>query len=81
MTSKTDSLTGGDPEIRHDEKSLAHPEAIAATLEVTGGRPDAFGKGHIKLYLCCVIIYFCSTMNGLLAFPNIEFCLTRRSRI
>lgn len=54
-----------DSEAHHDEKVLAQPEAIAETLEATGGRPDPFGRGHIKLYLCCLIIYFCSTMNGM----------------
>jgi MFS family permease len=53
-----------DAEVRHDEK-IVQPDAIVTTLEATGGRPNPFGRGHIKLYSFCLIIYFCSTMNGL----------------
>ncbi|KAG9252925.1 general substrate transporter [Emericellopsis atlantica] len=53
-----------DLETTHDEKVTAHPQAIAAALDTAGERPATFGRGHIKLYFFCLIIYFCSTMKG-----------------
>jgi hypothetical protein len=40
------------------------PVAIVTALDATGSRPDAWGKGHIQLYILCAIVYLCSTMNG-----------------
>ncbi|EJT98561.1 sugar transporter [Dacryopinax primogenitus] len=28
------------------------------------GRPDPFGKGYLRMYLFCSLVYLCSTMNG-----------------
>ncbi|KAF9888224.1 hypothetical protein FE257_009219 [Aspergillus nanangensis] len=44
--------------------SSAQPNAIAATFDALGGAPDPWGRGHLQLYGACLIIYFCSTMNG-----------------
>ncbi|KAL3952891.1 hypothetical protein ACCO45_012834 [Purpureocillium lilacinum] len=51
----------GPPQL---EKGAVPAEAISATLEVTGGAPNPWGKGHLKLYGACLVIYLCSTMNG-----------------
>ncbi|CAM1502504.1 Fc.00g044880.m01.CDS01 [Cosmosporella sp. VM-42] len=55
----------------HDEhfktlssESDAPVVAIDATLDAAGGAPNPWGKGHVQLYMLCVIIYLCSTMNG-----------------
>ena len=53
---------------------MDQPDAITAALEATGGRPDPFGRGHVKLYLFCMIIYFCSTMNGKLTSLSLFAC-------
>ena len=49
-------------ESRHEKendpiKGLEHVGEIA-------DRPSVWGKGHRKLYLCCALVYLCSTMNG-----------------
>lgn len=38
--------------------------AMESALDASGGAPNPWGRGHIQLYLCCMIIYLCSTMNG-----------------
>lgn len=64
------STMGDKPSINHanmeaeNEEKINTPEAIVTALDAAGGRPNPFGRGHIKLYLFCMIIYFCSTMNG-----------------
>ena len=60
----TPSSKNGDAEVGHEEKVLTQPDAIVTALDATDGRPDPFGRGHVKLYFFCLIIYFCSTMNG-----------------
>lgn len=64
MATTKESLAADRQEVDHEEKVPSDPEAIASTLEAVGQKPDPFGPGHIKLYLFCLIIYFCSTMNG-----------------
>ncbi|KAF5603525.1 lactose permease [Fusarium pseudocircinatum] len=39
------------------------PDAIATALNNVGA-PSPWGKGHLKLYMACALIYLCSTMNG-----------------
>ena len=59
-------------EYEHDEdghtaasKALADPIAgMETALDASGGAPNPWGRGHLQLYLCCLIIYLCSTMNG-----------------
>ncbi|RGP80680.1 lactose permease [Fusarium longipes] len=46
-----------------EKESTQAPEAIATTLENVGA-PSPWGKGHIKLYMACALIYLCSTMTG-----------------
>ncbi|KAL2831702.1 putative transporter [Aspergillus cavernicola] len=69
MPDKTESETHGDS--RHDENATAEknpsnvqPHTLAATFDALGGPPDPWGRGHLQLYGACLIIYFCSTMNG-----------------
>lgn len=38
--------------------------AMETALDASGGAPNPWGRGHIQLYLCCLVIYLCSTMNG-----------------
>lgn len=38
--------------------------AMETALDATGGAPSPWGRGHIQLYLYCLVIYLCSTMNG-----------------
>jgi hypothetical protein len=66
MASIKDSFTADRQEVSHEEKAVSGPEVIASTLEAAGQKPNPFGPGHVQLYLFCVIIYFCSTMNGML---------------
>ena len=48
-----------------DDMHPASPvQAIQATLDAAGGPPNPWGKGHIRLYLACLVLYLCSTMNG-----------------
>jgi MFS family permease len=49
----------------HNEKQEAvqTPDAIATALNSVGA-PSPWGKGHLKLYMACALIYLCSTMNG-----------------
>jgi hypothetical protein len=35
---------------------------LAAILQEN--KPDQWGSGYIHLYLCCGLIFLCSTMNG-----------------
>jgi hypothetical protein len=44
--------------------SLVQPEAIVNAFDEVGGPPSPWGRGHIRLYMACAIIYLCSTMNG-----------------
>lgn len=46
------------------EKGPHVPVAIENTLIEAGGAPNPWGRGHIKLYLLCGLVYLCSTMNG-----------------
>ncbi|KAH7129721.1 general substrate transporter [Dactylonectria estremocensis] len=48
----------------HDSKASAQPEAAVAILDASGNAPNPWGRGHLKLYLACGLIYLCSTMNG-----------------
>ncbi|KAL3487615.1 putative transporter [Aspergillus germanicus] len=60
------------PGFRHEEKILAmekgerdvRPGAIVHAFDALGGTPNPWGRGHLKLYAACLIIYLCSTMNG-----------------
>lgn len=51
-----------------EEKTHGGPQhpvrAIQATLTAAGEAPNPWGSGHRKLYLACLLIYLCSTMNG-----------------
>jgi hypothetical protein len=40
----------------------AHDANLATILQEN--KPNPWGKGHIRLYLICGLIYLCSTMNG-----------------
>lgn len=46
------------------EKPVGQPEAIVNAFDAAGGPPNPWGRGHLKLYLACAVIYLCSTMNG-----------------
>ncbi|KUL87884.1 hypothetical protein ZTR_03232 [Talaromyces verruculosus] len=48
----------------HDGPHGAKPTAIADTLG-TSGTPNPLGKGHLRLYALCAIVYLCSTMNAI----------------
>lgn len=65
MVATKHSVTADSQDVSHEEKAMSGPEAIASTLEAAGQKPNPFGPGHVKLYLFCLIIYFCSTMNGM----------------
>jgi hypothetical protein len=41
---------------------------IELELSAIGGVPNPWGRGHIQLYAMCMVIYLCSTMNGMLEF-------------
>jgi hypothetical protein len=41
------------------------PAAIVTALDGVGNKPDPWGRGHIQLYMLCVVVYLCSTMNGM----------------
>jgi hypothetical protein len=46
-----------------EEKTIhAHNAALAAALEEE--RPSLWGKGYIRLYMICGLLYLCSTMTG-----------------
>ncbi|KAG4263885.1 hypothetical protein FPRO03_09161 [Fusarium proliferatum] len=45
------------------KEAVQTPEAIATALNNVGA-PSLWGKGHLKLYMACALIYLCSTMNG-----------------
>lgn len=47
----------------HEGPHGAKPTAIADTLGASGA-PNPLGKGHLRLYALCAIVYLCSTMNG-----------------
>ena len=48
-----------------EKNTLQQPEAIEATFDALGGAPNPWGRGHLQLYGACLIIYLCSTMNGI----------------
>jgi hypothetical protein len=52
------------------EKQDDGPKAIATALDGSGGAPNPWGKGHVQLYVLCILIYFCSTMNGTSGFQS-----------
>lgn len=70
MSVAKDDLSIKDAHVGHEEEAKGQPAAIAATLNEKDQRPDPWGKGHRKLYCFCIIIYFCSTMNGTYHTPN-----------
>ncbi|OQV04538.1 hypothetical protein CLAIMM_09401 [Cladophialophora immunda] len=45
-----------------DEEISAANAAFAAALGQNA--PNPWGRGHIALYGCCLVVYLCSTMNG-----------------
>ena len=50
-----------------DERKLSvniNPR-LAAILETD--KPNPWGKGYLNLYFICFLIFFCSTMNGMMA--------------
>lgn len=74
MSTNRESFSSKKGEVAQKEIALEQPDAITTALEATGGRPDPFGRGHVKLYLFCMIIYFCSTMNGKLTSLSLFIC-------
>lgn len=56
------SCAEGSPDERDDS---GKPEAIVNTFNALGGPPNPWGRGHLQLYAACLIIYLCSTMNGM----------------
>jgi hypothetical protein len=69
-------------DVHHEEfeKGPVVPEAIETTLIEAGGAPNPWGKGHVKLYMLCGLIYLCSTMNGKSQF-KIDGAPSRKSNI
>ena len=49
---------------KDDIRSASPVQAIKATLDAAGGAPNPWGSGHRRLYLACLVLYLCSTMNG-----------------
>lgn len=64
MAGLKDEASIAGTKVGHEEEASGQPTAIAATLNNPDERPNPWGKGHRKLYFFCLIIYFCSTMNG-----------------
>lgn len=52
-----------------EEKTIhAHNAALAAALE--GAKPKLLGKGYVRLYMICGLLYLCSTMTGEYPYPG-----------
>lgn len=47
--------------IQEQEVNVANAD-FATALEQNP--PNPWGRGHIALYGCCLVVYLCSTMNG-----------------
>ncbi|CAN6645532.1 hexose transporter Hxt13p [Trichomonascus vanleenenianus] len=45
------------------EKTIANAQANLHNA-IEANRPSLYGKGMIKLYAVCFLVYFCSTLNG-----------------
>lgn len=50
-------------EILEDKKINVADADFAAAIGQNA--PNPWGRGHLMLYLCCSLVYLCSTMNGL----------------
>lgn len=56
-----------------EKQSVEHDETVKV-VEVSGNpdlasilanaKPNPWGKGYLRMYLCCALIFLCSTMNG-----------------
>jgi hypothetical protein len=68
MTEKSHVDHGVDSDHGHHEvAAMADKDAgvaIATTLDNANAIPNAWGSGHVRLYMICFIVYFCSTMGG-----------------
>jgi hypothetical protein len=51
------------PIIVQQETLHAHNANLAQVLQEH--KPNQWGAGYIKLYFTCLLIYLCSTMNGM----------------
>ena len=56
-----------------DEKTLNVANADFAAA-IGQNKPNPFGKGHLQLYLCCLLVYLVSTMNGMPLLPVRSLC-------
>ncbi|KAH8807771.1 hypothetical protein F5884DRAFT_821347 [Xylogone sp. PMI_703] len=56
-----------------DEGATETVESVALAAILGPNKPATWGKGHLKLYMFCALIYLCSTMNAsLLLLPPEE---------
>jgi len=49
------------PTIQEHEINVANADLAAALSQ---NAPSPWGRGHLTLYGCCLVVYLCSTMNG-----------------
>ncbi len=64
----------GDAPPVHVEVDIPHEEDLKASIDENGHmvyasimanhKPDKFGLGYLRLYVICLLIFLCSTMNG-----------------
>lgn len=50
--------------LRDAKKAPIQPEAAVAILEASGNAPNPWGRGHLKLYLACGLIYYYILTNS-----------------
>lgn len=56
-----------DDTVLKEKKIQVHNVTLAGVLQ--DNKPSVTGKGYIKLYLICALVYLCSTMNGRVSMP------------
>jgi hypothetical protein len=52
----------GHEVIEHGKMQIVGSSRLAEALLIS--KPDPWGSGYLRMYLCCGLIFLCSTMNG-----------------
>ena len=51
----------GDEVVAEHKLSVLSPQLATVIQE---NKPNPWGRGYVHLYLCCALVFLCSTMNG-----------------
>lgn len=62
-----------DPVLKHIDDADTGADTYAAIMATQ--KPDPRGPGYMKLYLLALMVFLCSTMNGVCSWMGFKFTL------